>query len=130
MHIASKVPALKGWDAQKGGRITLKDHLERFPDLYRGYSTFLRVDQKTGRMVLKDSFQVELPPYTQDLADAGKGPSYGFAFINSYNVEMPAARRRGSRRLKSARHSSISAICTSSTGRRRKNSSRPGSSPS
>ena len=88
VHIASKVPALKGWDAQKGGRITLKDHLTRFPDLYRGYSTFLRVDQKTGRMVLKDSFQVELPPYTQDLADAGKGPSYGFAFINSYNVEM------------------------------------------
>ena len=88
VHIASKVPALKGWDAQKGGRITLKDHLTRFPDLYRGYSTFLRVDQKSGRMVLKDSFQVELPPYTQDLADAGKGPSYGFAFINSYNVEM------------------------------------------
>ncbi len=88
VHIASKVPALKGWDAQKGGRITLKDHLARFPDLYRGYSTFLRVDQKTGRMVLKDSFQVELPPYTQDLADAGKGPSDGFAFINSYNVEM------------------------------------------
>jgi nitrous-oxide reductase len=88
VHIASKVPALKGWDAQKGGRITLKDHLDRFPDLYRGYSTFLRIDQKTGRMVLKDSFQVELPPYTQDLADSGKGPSYGFAFINSYNVEM------------------------------------------
>jgi nitrous-oxide reductase len=88
VHIASKVPALKGWDAQKGGRITLKDHLGRFPDLYRGYSTFLRIDQKTGRMVLKDSFQVELPPYTQDLADAGKGPSEGFAFINSYNVEM------------------------------------------
>jgi nitrous-oxide reductase len=88
VHIASKVPALKGWDAKKGGQITLKDHLERFPDLYRGYSTFLRVDQQTGRMNLKESFQVELPPYTQDLADAGKGPSYGFAFINSYNVEM------------------------------------------
>jgi nitrous-oxide reductase len=88
VHIASKVPALKGWDAQKGGQITLKDHLARFPELYRGYSTFLRIDQQSGRMVLKDSFQIELPPYTQDLADAGKGPSYGFAFINSYNVEM------------------------------------------
>jgi nitrous-oxide reductase len=46
------------------------------------------VDEKTGRMNLKESFQLELPPYTQDLADAGKGPSYGYAFINSYNVEM------------------------------------------
>jgi nitrous-oxide reductase len=88
VHIASKVPALKGWDAQKGAAITLKDHLAKFPELYRGYSTFLRIDQQSGKMMLKDSFQVELPPYTQDLADAGKGPSYGFAFINSYNVEM------------------------------------------
>ena len=39
-------------------------------------------------MILKDSFQIELPPYTQDLADAGKGASDGYAFINSYNVEM------------------------------------------
>src|SRR5262245_20278466 len=39
-------------------------------------------------MNLKESFQIELPPYTQDLADAGKGTSYGYAFINSYNVEM------------------------------------------
>ena len=39
-------------------------------------------------MILKDSFQIELPPYTQDLADAGKGVSDGYAFINSYNVEM------------------------------------------
>lgn len=84
VHIASKVPALKG----QGQRVTLDDHLNRYADIYRGYSTFLRIDQATGRMVLKDSFQIELPPYTQDLADAGKGPSYGFAFINSYNVEM------------------------------------------
>jgi nitrous-oxide reductase len=39
-------------------------------------------------MLLDESFQIELPPYTQDLADAGKGVSDGFAFINSYNVEM------------------------------------------
>ncbi len=88
VHISSKVPALKGWDASKGQKITVKDHLDHYPDLYRGYSTFLRIDQKTGRMILKDSFQIELPPYTQDLADAGKGASYGYAFINSYNVEM------------------------------------------
>ena len=39
-------------------------------------------------MDLSKSFQIELPPYTQDLADAGKGASDGYAFINSYNVEM------------------------------------------
>jgi nitrous-oxide reductase len=88
VHISSKVPALKGWDAKKGGRITVEDHLKKFPELYRGYSTFVKIDQKTGHMNLKESFQIELPPYTQDLADAGKGPSYGYAFINSYNVEM------------------------------------------
>jgi nitrous-oxide reductase len=88
VHISSKVPALKGWDSKKGQKVTVNDHLNRFADIYRGYSTFVRVDQKTGRMLLKDSFQIELPPYTQDLADSGKGPSYGYAFINSYNVEM------------------------------------------
>jgi nitrous-oxide reductase len=88
VHISSKVPALKGWNASTGQNVTLDDHLNRFADIYRGYSTFVRVDEKTGRMNLKESFQIELPPYTQDLADAGKGPSYGYAFINSYNVEM------------------------------------------
>ncbi|HEX7480660.1 MAG TPA: cupredoxin domain-containing protein, partial [Polyangiales bacterium] len=31
---------------------------------------------------------IELPPYTQDLADAGKLGSDGWAFINSFNTEM------------------------------------------
>jgi nitrous-oxide reductase len=88
VHISSKVPALKGWDGSKGQAVTVNDHLNRFADIYRGYSTFIRVDEKTGRMNLEESFQIELPPYTQDLADSGKGPSYGYAFINSYNVEM------------------------------------------
>jgi nitrous-oxide reductase len=88
VHISSKVPALKAWNASKGQRVTVDDHLNRYADIYRGYSTFVRVDSGTGRMNLKESFQIELPPYTQDLADAGKGPSYGYAFLNSYNVEM------------------------------------------
>jgi nitrous-oxide reductase len=88
VHISSKVPALRAWDARRGARVTMDDHLNRYADIYRGYSTFVRVDQQTGRMLLDQSFQIELPPYTQDLADAGKGPSYGYAFINSYNVEM------------------------------------------
>ena len=88
VHISSKVPALKAWNASQGQTVTLDDHLNRYADIYRGYSTFVKVDPKTGRMILKDSFQIELPPYTQDLADAGKGVSDGYAFINSYNVEM------------------------------------------
>jgi nitrous-oxide reductase len=88
VHISSKVPALKAWNASKGQRVTVDDHLNRYADIYRGYSTFVRIDQNTGRMNMKESFQIELPPYTQDLADAGKGSSYGYAFINSYNVEM------------------------------------------
>jgi len=88
VHISSKVPALKAWNASKGQSVTLDDHLNRYADIYRGYSTFVAVDPKSGRMDLAKSFQIELPPYTQDLADSGKGPSYGYAFINSYNVEM------------------------------------------
>jgi nitrous-oxide reductase len=88
VHISSKVPALRAWNASQGQTVTLDDHLNRYGDIYRGYSTFLSVNPQTGRMELSKSFQIELPPYTQDLADAGKGASEGFAFINSYNVEM------------------------------------------
>jgi len=88
VHISSKVPALRAWNASQGQTATLDDHLNRYGDIYRGYSTFLSVNPQTGRMELAKSFQIELPPYTQDLADAGKGASEGFAFINSYNVEM------------------------------------------
>jgi nitrous-oxide reductase len=88
VHISSKVPALKAWNASQGQTATLDDHLNRYADIYRGYSTFVKVHPQTGRMVLAESFQIELPPYTQDLADAGKGVSEGYAFINSYNVEM------------------------------------------
>ena len=88
VHISSKVPALKAWNASQGQTASLDDHLNRFADIYRGYSTFISVNPQSGRMELAKSFQIELPPYTQDLADAGKGVSEGYAFINSYNVEM------------------------------------------
>jgi len=88
VHISSKVPALKAWNASKGQTVTLDDHMNRYADIYRGYSTFVSVNPQTGHMDLSKSFQIELPPYTQDLADSGKGASDGFAFINSYNVEM------------------------------------------
>ena len=62
--------------------------LEKYADLYRGYSTWYHVDQKTGRLEPKKSFQIELPPYSQDLADMGKLASHGFGFINSFNTEL------------------------------------------
>ncbi|HSJ28923.1 MAG TPA: Sec-dependent nitrous-oxide reductase [Acidimicrobiia bacterium] len=62
--------------------------LEEYAEHYRGVSGFLAVDQATGRMDLERSFQIELPPYNQDLADSGKLASAGWAFINSYNAEM------------------------------------------
>jgi nitrous-oxide reductase len=45
VHISSKVPALKAWNAAKGQRVTVDDHLNRYADIYRGYSTFIRVDR-------------------------------------------------------------------------------------
>ena len=69
--------------------------LERYADLYRGYSTWYFINPKTGRMVPEKSFQVELPPYNQDLADAGKLSSQGFGFINSFNTEMAVGDKAG-----------------------------------
>ena len=62
--------------------------LEQYKEKYRGMSTWVKTDPNTGRGDLAQSFQIELPPYTQDLADAGKKASFGFGFINSYNTEM------------------------------------------
>jgi len=81
VHISTMSPTLV--DPSKAGSA-----LASFKDSFRGYSTFLAVDQATGRMDLEKSFQIELPPYTQDLADSGKLASDGWVFINSYNSEM------------------------------------------
>jgi nitrous-oxide reductase len=81
VHISTKTPTLT--DPRRAA-----DALRNFKDLMRGYSTFLAINPKTGRMELEGSFQVELPPYTQDLADCGKLVSDGWVFINSYNSEM------------------------------------------
>jgi nitrous-oxide reductase len=62
--------------------------LSRYKEDFRGVSTWLALNPETGRFDLDRSFQIELPPYTQDLADAGKLVSDGYAFINSYNTEM------------------------------------------
>ena len=55
---------------------------------YRGAAVFWRFDRAKGRIDPTASFAVEFPPYTQDLADAGKLVSDGYAFFNSINTEM------------------------------------------
>ncbi len=79
VHVSSKIPMV--WD---GGFAPLEQYKER----YRGASAWLAVDKTTGRIDLARSFEIELPPYSQDLADAGKLVSDGWGFINSFNTEM------------------------------------------
>lgn len=80
VHVASKFP--EPWPS--GSYADLSEYQEKF----RGASTWLKIDQDTGRINMAESFQVELPPYTQDLADSGKRVSDGWAFIGSFNTEM------------------------------------------
>lgn len=55
---------------------------------YRGLAMFWKFDRAKGRIDPAASFGVELPPYSQDLADAGKLVSDGWVFIGSWNTEM------------------------------------------
>jgi len=61
--------------------------LESFNDKYRGGVTYWKFNRKEGRIVPAESFTIELPPYSQDLSDAGKGPSDGWSFTNSFCAE-------------------------------------------
>ena len=61
--------------------------LNNFNDDFRGGVTYWKFDMKEGRIQPKKSFTFELPPYSQDLSDAGKGPSYGYGFTNSFCSE-------------------------------------------
>ena len=61
--------------------------IEQFNEKYRGAATFWKFDRAAGRIVPEQSFAIELPPYMQDLADAGKLVSDGWAFINSFDTE-------------------------------------------
>ena len=62
--------------------------LEAFENAYRGAVTPWKFDLDKGRINETESLTLELPPYNQDLSDAGKGVSDGWAFINSFNTEM------------------------------------------
>jgi nitrous-oxide reductase len=62
--------------------------LDEYQEKYRGMVTFWKFDRLTGRIDAEKSFQIELPPYWQDLCDSGKGVSDGWVFCNSFNTEM------------------------------------------
>ena len=62
--------------------------IEQYKEKYRGLAMFWKFDRAKGRIDVANSWALELPPYTQDLADAGKLDSDGFVFINSFNTEM------------------------------------------
>jgi nitrous-oxide reductase len=62
--------------------------LDDYAKDYRGMVTFWKFDRDSGRIQPDQSFAIELPPYWQDLCDAGKLVSDGWAFCNSFNTEM------------------------------------------
>jgi len=62
--------------------------IEEYKETYRGAITMWKFDSKIGRIQQDKSFSIELPPYMQDLSDAGKGVSHGWGFTNSFNSEM------------------------------------------
>lgn len=59
-----------------------------YESAYRGLVTFWAFDRETGRIDPARSFALELPPYWQDLCDAGKLVSEGWIFCNSFNTEL------------------------------------------
>lgn len=62
--------------------------ITQYKEKYRGALTYWKFDRSKGKINEKNSFSIELPPYMQDLTDAGKGISDGWSFTNSFNSEM------------------------------------------
>ena len=61
--------------------------LEEFNEKYRGAITYWKFDREHGKLKAEESFSLELPPYSQDLSDAGKLDSDGWSFTNSFCTE-------------------------------------------
>lgn len=62
--------------------------ISEYQSQYRGMITFWKFDREARRIIPEQSFAMELPPYWQDLCDAGKLESEGWVFCNSFNTEM------------------------------------------
>ncbi len=61
--------------------------LSEFNEKFRGAVTYWKFNREKGRIEPENSFSIELPPYTQDLTDAGKMISDGWSFTNSFCSE-------------------------------------------
>jgi nitrous-oxide reductase len=61
--------------------------VDDYQSAYRGMVTLWKFDRAAGRVDQTKSFALELPPYFQDLFDAGKKASNGLIFGNSFCVE-------------------------------------------
>ena len=62
--------------------------ISEYKEKYRGLLTAWKFNRESGRIIPEESFSIEIPPYWQDLCDAGKLVSTGWAFCNSFNSEM------------------------------------------
>src|SRR5690606_22660312 len=62
--------------------------IDEYKQKYRGHVTLWKFDRAKGRIDVDNSFALELPPYWQDLAQVGWGPSDGWMFLNSINTEL------------------------------------------
>jgi nitrous-oxide reductase len=60
--------------------------VESYAKEFKGVIAGIKVDPKDGTMSL--GFEILMPPFDWDLADAGKGPSEGWEFFTCYNSEM------------------------------------------
>lgn len=60
--------------------------VEDYATAFRGVIAGIKVDPKSGTMSM--GFEILMPPFDWDLADAGKGPSDGYEFFTCYNSEM------------------------------------------
>ncbi len=63
-------------------QVRVEDYAKEFKGIIAG----VKVDPKTGTMSM--GFEILMPPFDYDLADAGKGPSNGWEFFTCYNSEM------------------------------------------
>ena len=58
--------------------------IDSYKENFDGTISFIRAD-RPGEMEI--AFQIEVPGYNYDLSHSGRGPSYGWAFLTSYNTE-------------------------------------------
>ncbi len=90
-HGGTKVTPDTDWVIQGGQYATPHGWeyapVEQYNDVYRGMVTFWKFDRASGRILEDQSFAMELPPYWQDLCDAGKLVSDGWVFCGSFNTE-------------------------------------------